>query len=195
METGKAFEQEVKRLLEHELERGKLGIIPGCTKVFHRKGYWSKDRGNEIVTDVSVEVSREVGVEPYLIWIWECKDYQGQVPVGDVEEFHGKLEQIGLHKTKGTIACRNGFQKSARSYAEAMGIGLARILPSGSIIRLLEAVRKVTKEHIVFGLTEPETKRIESMFYGLSSSGRGVIDIGDLIAVEIGGKSQSPHLL
>jgi len=187
MQSGEALEREVKRRLEYEISQGDLGINPQLTKVFLHKGYWSRSREKPITMDVSVELYRRGATEPYLVWIWECKDYQHRVPVDDVEEFHTKLEQIGLHKTKGTVVSRNGFQESAVKVAEAYGIGLARILPDGSVIRLIEAYVEptVSREFVVFGLTQPDTTQLTTMFYGLSSSGRGVTEVRHLIALEV----------
>jgi len=185
MKKGKLFETKLKQLLEGELNRGDLGIAAGSARVFTRKSYPSRDRGRPIVADVSLELYRQGAKEPFFVWVWECKDYNRPVPVDDIEEFHAKLEQIGLHKTKGTVACRNGFQKGAISYARAKGIGLARVLPNGSIIRLLEAIRTVSKYSIDLGLTKPDTQQLESMFYGLSSLGQGVMSFSDMVLVEI----------
>lgn len=185
MEKGKAFETTLKQLLEGELNRGDLGVKGGSAKVFARKSYPSADRGRSIVMDVSLELYRQGTEKPFFVWVWESKDYKRQVPIDDIEEFHAKLEQIGLHKTKGTVACRNGFQKGAINYARAKGIGLARVLPEGSIIRLLEAIRTVSKYSIELGLTEPNTQQLESMFYGLSSLGQGVMSLSNMVLVEI----------
>lgn len=185
MEKGKALELQVKESLEVELSQDHLGISKNATKVYHRKSYYSSDRGSEIEIDVSLEVFRLNANEPFLIWVWECKDYHHSVPVGDIEEFHSKLEQIGLHKTKGTVACRHGFQKGAISFAKTKAIGLARILPDGSIIRLRESAQTVTKSFIDLGLIERDSKKLESMFYGLSSSGYGFIDFGEMISFEL----------
>jgi hypothetical protein len=187
MQAGGAFEQEVKELLEYYINQGDFGVNPQLARVFFHKGYWSRAREKPITMDVSVELYRQGATDPYLVWIWECKDYQHRVPVDDVEEFHTKLEQIGLHKTKGTIVCRNGFQESAVRVAEAYGISLARILPDGSIVRLMEAEVEptISKDFVVFGLTQPDTEQLTTIVYGLSSSGKGVTEIGDLIGLEI----------
>jgi hypothetical protein len=37
------------------------------------------------------------------VWVFECKDYTGRVPVDDGEEFHAKLQQSGEDNTKGTF--------------------------------------------------------------------------------------------
>jgi len=183
MDKGKALELQVKESLEIELAQGRLNIPQDAVKVYHRKSYYSSARRSEIEIDVSLEVSRPDAVQPFFIWARECKDYHHSVPVGDIEEFHSKIEQIGLHK--GTVACRHEFQKGAIRFAEAKRIGLARILPDGSIIRLREAAQTVTKSFIEFGLIESDSEKLESMFYGLSSSGCGFIDFSEMISFEL----------
>ena len=36
-------------------------------------------------------------------WHWPDGPMSGRIPVDDVEELHGKLEQIGVHRVKGTL--------------------------------------------------------------------------------------------
>lgn len=184
MKTGKTFEKELKNALEYELNQGILGIDPQQTKVFLNKSYYSKSRKKPIKTDVSLEVYIQGADEPYFIWIWECKDYQKQVPVDDIEEFHAKLEQIAIHKTKGTVVCRNGFQASAITYAKDMSISLARMLANGSIIRCTMDLNNISAEAVLFGLAHEDTQHLSSMFYGLSSSGNGVETIKEFIELE-----------
>lgn len=189
MNTGTAFEISIFEELQSELKSGRLGFSPDHAKAFHQKGYWSKDRAKELIVDVSLELYRTGSFKPFLVWAWECKDYQQRVPVNDVEEFHAKLEQIGLHRTKGTLVCRNGFQQGALSYAEAKGIGLAYVR-CGNIVRLLESADALTYEEVAFGLTHPESTRLCSLFYGLSTNGSGVLMMSDLIKEEIGNATQ-----
>ena len=184
--TGQTLEREIEGYLKYELNRGELGIDQKYAHVFRHKGYHSSLRGKPIIVDVSLELYRPGAKEPYFIWIWECKDYAKSVPVDDIEEFHGKIEQLGMHKIKGTIACRNGFQTAASSVARGWGIGLVRLLPDGSIIRLLEAVRTVSIELALFGLTERRTENLESMFYGITSDGDAPLKMADLIEIELG---------
>jgi hypothetical protein len=185
MRSGEALEIQVKRMLEFELEEGKLGLAPGNAQIFHHKAYFSKDRDSEIIFDIVIEVRRPGASEPWLVWIWECKDEGRRVAVDEVEEFASKLQQIGVHGVKGTIASRNGFQLGAVQYAQSKHIGLLRQLADGSIIRLLEAVRTVSDASVLFGLTHPDTRNLCSMTYGLSSSGAGVDGFHDLVQIEL----------
>jgi len=187
MSTGQSFEQEVEDYLNRALRKGDLGIDPDHAQVFRHKGYYSSLRDKPITVDVSLELCRPGATEPYFIWIWECKGYARPVPVDDVEEFHAKLEQLGMHRIKGTIACRNGFQEGAIRVARSWGIGLVRLLPNGTIIRLLEAERTISMNLALFGLTESETRYLESMFYGITSDGHAPINMEDLIRFELRG--------
>lgn len=185
---GESFEIEVKKRLEEELQSGKLGIMPECAKVFHRRGYYSQQRNKSIIVDVAIELYRPGMNEPYLLWVWECKDYTHRVPVDDVEEFHAKIEQIGQHNTKATIVCRNGFQESALTYARNMRIGLARMVPDGSIFRFQEAARPsgISKQLTESMLTQESTEVfLSSFFFGILSSGKGTNSLSEMIISEI----------
>lgn len=183
--TGQRFETEIEGFLRAELKRGRLGLNKKHAKVFRNKGYHSSLRGKPIVVDVSLELTRPGASEPYFIWIFECKDYGNRVPVGDVEVFHAKLEQLGMHRIKGTIACRNGFQRGAVDAARGWGIGLLRMCPAGSVIRLSEVVRAVSAELTVFGLTERDTANLESTFHGMTADGSTVSGMQELIRHEV----------
>ena len=185
MKSGESLELQIKRLLEDQISTGALGLDPIYAKVFHKKAYYSKDRGKDIIFDVVIEITRPGAKNPWMIWIWECKDLVGRVPVDDVEEFASKLQQVGVHGVKGTIASRNGFQAGAVEYAKSKKLGLLRLLPDGSTIRLLEAVRRLTDKKVEFGLTHPNSENLTSLSFGLSTSGIGVDSFSDLVEVEL----------
>src|SRR5438270_12347073 len=113
MKAGAGFEQQVYEAVKQHVNGKLLGLLPDACHVFHNKAYYSRDRLSEIVTDVSIEVRMPDTADAHIIWIWECKDYSRLVHVGDVEEFHAKLQQIGADRTKGTIVTRLGFQEAA----------------------------------------------------------------------------------
>src|SRR5947209_8535809 len=126
MKRGYQLEKDVKKAVEKLVRSGRLGLDPKCCKVFLNKGYYSKDRNSNIIVDVSIELIPPGTTIPSLIWVWECKDYAGSIPVDDIEEFHAKLEQIAADKTKGTIITTGQFQESTIQYALSKGIGLTR---------------------------------------------------------------------
>jgi len=183
MASGSEFELRVKCLIESELNRGELGLDPQLARVHLHRAYWSQARHSSICVDFAIEVRRRNAQEPCLVWVWECKDYKGRVPVDDVEEFHSKLEQIGMHK--GTIACVNGFQEGAVRLAESWHIGLVRILPDESVTRLVEAFALPTRGSVLYGLVQHETETLTTMFYGLTTKGEPTTDARELVALEL----------
>ena len=185
MATGRDFEVRVKGLLERELNRRNLGLDPQMARVHLHPSYPSQARGNSIVIDVALELYRRGADQPYFIWVWECKDYARRVPVDDVEEFHAKLEQIRVHKVKGTIASTHGFQEGAVRLAESWGIGLARILPDGSIITLVEMAALPTRRSVLYGLIEEDAEKLTTLFYGLATNGQPTTDVAQLVSWEL----------
>jgi hypothetical protein len=135
---GDAFEASVYEALAEQLRSEQLCVAPKHAKIFRKKAYHSRDRQADITTDVSIEVFLPGRERPTLVWVFECKDYAGSVPVDDVEEFHSKLQQIGEDNTKGTFVTSGALQKSALTYAESKKIGVVRLLPSAQLIVLLE---------------------------------------------------------
>jgi len=137
-QRGDAFEQRVFDALTDELNNERLCASPKHAKIFQRKAYHSRDRGSDIITDISIEVFLPNRSKPSFIWIFECKDYSGSIPVDDVEEFHAKIQQISEDNTKGTIVTSGALQRAARSYAQAKGIGIIRLLPGNQVEVLME---------------------------------------------------------
>lgn len=134
---GDSLESQTLNILQNELTEGRLGIYPSAGKIFHKKGYYSKDREKNIVVDISIEVWLPNAESYSLLWVCECKNYGHSVPVDDVEEFKSKLDQIAGKNVKGVIAAKNSFQRGAVTYAKNQGIGLIRIMPADQVSWLM----------------------------------------------------------
>lgn len=186
MAKGTAYEIEVAYAVEAELAQGNLGLDPALATVRRKPSYFSRDRGKDIIFDVSIEVCRKGVSVPYWVWVWECKNYGHKVPVDDAEEFHAKLEQVGADRTKGTMITPIGFDTGTIEYARSKGIGLWRYIPQGGLVSLLEDRRGVAEEDILRALTTPETTgfRFYGSFYGLTCDGKLTTDQDELIQVE-----------
>lgn len=135
---GDDFEKRVYDALADELRNERLCASPKSAQIFRKKAYHSKDRDSDIITDVSIEVFLPGRQRPSLVWVFECKDYSGSVPVNDVEEFHAKLQQIGEDNTKGSFVTSGALQSSALAFARSKGIGVIRLLPSGQVQHFIE---------------------------------------------------------
>jgi len=187
MNKGLAYELGAAELAEKELNNGNLGLDPNQAKVLRKPAYYSRDRQKTIIFDVSIEVFRRGGNDPYLIWIWDCKNYRHRVPVDDVEEFSAKLSQVGTHKTKGTIITPHGFEEGAFEFARSKGIGLWRWIPEGSLVYCMDDIETASDGEIEAGLTvfEMHGFRYYGDFYGLTSDGILSTDLLKLLQHEL----------
>ena len=180
------YENEVADWVAAELAAGSLGLIPGPAVVRRRPAYFSRDRGKDIVFDVSIEVSRRDAATPYLVHIWECKNYTHPVPVDDVEEFHAKLSQVGVNRTKGTMVTPVGFASGGVAFAESKGIGLWRFVPPGSVTLIMEDANGASAADVVRGLTtaDPAAFRDFGGFYAMTTAGQFTTDMPELMRAE-----------
>ena len=191
MHKGTSYENAAANLAEAELNNGNLGIDPSCAIVRRKPKYYSRDRKSEITFDVSIELCRKMtpasSPNPYLIWIWECKNYRHQVPVDDVEEFHSKLNQVGAVRTKGTMITPIGFDNGVLEFARSKGIGLWRWIPAGSIVSLMEDELDPSDSDIERGLTISNTTGFRSFgnLYALTCSGVMSTDLFIVLQNEI----------
>ena len=178
MNTGKDFELKALEALTHALNTNSLGLLPDSCKIFHRKGYYSRDRRSEIVTDISIELYLPGASTWSILWVWECKDYQTRIPVDDVEEFWAKLNQIGGANVKGGIVTSGVLQAGALNYAKSKGIAVVRLLPDNQITHILARSRPGPQlspaeiaqrelERATRALTEPEFVSDRKEFFAL----------------------------
>lgn len=130
---GNAFEDRVFEIIARELNGDRLGLSPYQAKIFRKKAYFSRERKSNIIVDIAIEIWPPNAKNYSLLWVCECKDYGGTIPVNDVEEFKAKLDQIGGKNIKGVIASPNAFQQGALNYAQSNGIGVVRILPDSQV--------------------------------------------------------------
>jgi Zn-dependent peptidase ImmA (M78 family) len=118
--------------LQEEINADRFWAKKSNCKVFWKKGYHSKDRGGNIVFDVSIEVYLPGAREYSTLVLVECKNYAHSVPVDDVEEFFTKVQQVAAANAKAVVANTASFQSGARAFAKSKGIGLMRCFESGS---------------------------------------------------------------
>lgn len=133
VKKGDKFENEVLSHLKKELEDDRLHVSGRRSKIFGKKGYYSRDREKNIITDISIETFLPDATDYSLLTVIECKDYEGTVPVDDIEEFHSKVQQIAGDNVKAIFATKSALQKGALTYAKSKKIGVIRYLPSDQI--------------------------------------------------------------
>jgi hypothetical protein len=76
---GTAFEDRVFAALDQQLRDDDLRLSPKSAQIFKKKGYYSRDRDDEIVVDISIEVWLPKADRWSLLLVCECKDYRGAV--------------------------------------------------------------------------------------------------------------------
>jgi hypothetical protein len=118
-----------------ELAQHRLGLAPEMCRLYRGKGYHSRDRGNDIIVDISIEVWQAAAETWSLLWVYECKDYSGSVSVGKVEEFKAKLDQISSANRKGILVLTGQLQDGALNYAKTHGIAIVRMPADGPVVQ------------------------------------------------------------
>lgn len=126
------------------LESGKFSVSGNYWEIFHQKEYYSDHRKANIRVDVSVEFRRTATSPPSFFVFIECKDYAGPVPVGDVEEFYAKTQQISGVNVKGILFTRVGLQEGAFNCAKSYGMAVVRLLHDDDLQWMIER----TNQHL-----------------------------------------------
>jgi len=124
--AGNLLEKNIYTLLQGEISSDRFWAKESCCKLFRRKGYYSKDRGTEIIFDVAIEIYLPGAQEFSAVVLVECKNYSHTVPVDDVEEFFAKVQQVGAANSKAILASTAPFQSGTLAFAKSKGIGLLR---------------------------------------------------------------------
>jgi hypothetical protein len=127
--SGANFEDKAFTTLRSLLEAESLGLVPRNCEIRRHPQYFSKDRGSMITFDISIEVRIGQGDDYCFLWLWECKDYSGTIPVNDVEEFFSKVTQVCGVNAKAGLITSAALQKSAIAFARAKGMSVVRLLP------------------------------------------------------------------
>jgi hypothetical protein len=125
-EKGVQLEDEIFSFFSGEIEEGRFFAKKECCRIFQKKGYYSKDRGKEIVFDISIEITLPGQKTHSILVLLECKNYSHKVPVDDVEEFYAKAQQISGANIKAIVVTTDAFQEGAFNFARSKGIGLLR---------------------------------------------------------------------
>lgn len=125
--NGNKLEAQVYDLLQKLINNDSFLTSAKTSKVFRKKGYFSNKRKDEIIFDVTIEVTFPLANKYSNLYVFECKNLNQKVSVDDIEEFGSKLNQVGEHNTKGILVTTVGFERGCLEIAKAEGIGLVRI--------------------------------------------------------------------
>jgi Zn-dependent peptidase ImmA (M78 family) len=133
IQKGNEFETRVFLIFSKLLSDGELFMRSEGSAIYQKKGYYSKDRQNDIIVDISIETFLKDASNYSILTVIECKDYNKLIPVDDIEEFKSKLDQITGKNVKGIMVSRYGFAEGTLKYAKSQGIALVRLLDSNKV--------------------------------------------------------------
>lgn len=177
-EKGDLLEVAIEQIFQEMLRTGEFWGRPEYCSIHRRKGYYSKDRGGDIIFDVSIEFKYPGAGNFSTLTLIECKNYKHAVPVDDVEEFFAKAEQVAAANSKLVLASSAAFQKSAISYARSKGIGLIRYLGPSNFKWVLHRSpsaasmpQQPIEDELLEGLVQPDYKSSQFDFCMLTPKG------------------------
>jgi Zn-dependent peptidase ImmA (M78 family) len=133
IQKGNEFEDRVFFIFSKLLSNDELFIRKEGSVIYQKKGYYSKDRKDNIICDISIESFIKDANKYSMLIVIECKNYKKLIPVDDIEEFKAKLDQIAGKNVKGIMVSRAGFAEGTLKYAAALGIALVRLSDSNEI--------------------------------------------------------------
>ncbi|MCJ1887499.1 ImmA/IrrE family metallo-endopeptidase [Pseudomonas sp. LA21] len=176
---GDEFEEQVFQFLTGEVQKGRFLFRPEYCRVFRKKGYYSRDREDFIVFDISLEVFLPGLEKPSILVLIECKNYSGTVPVGEIEEFGFKISQVSGVNVKGIFASASAFQSGTFNIARNKGFGLLRYFNQAEFRwdlprTLLTGARSANsrkRAEIEYALTEPRFQPAVYSVYSVTPYG------------------------
>ena len=137
IKKGNTFENKVFEYIQKELSNDRLHVLGRRSQAYQKRGYYSRDRQSEIITDISIETFLPDASDYSLLTIIECKDYNSTISVDDIEEFHSKVQQIAGDNVKAIFVTSAALQRGALNYAKSKGIGIIRYLPDNQVKMIL----------------------------------------------------------
>lgn len=147
VKKGDKFEEISFGIIKKVIKNRDLGIIPEQCTVFKKKKYFSVDRKSDIIFDLSIEVIPKGAKKPVLIFLIECKDYGHKIPVNELEEFYGKVQQIRDSQVKSVFITTNTFQSGAYNYANSKNIMLITVNETLSHSIILHKTNRFIEEN------------------------------------------------
>lgn len=177
---GDRFEELVFEFLSREINEGRFyAFRPECCKIFRKKGYYSRDREDFIIFDISVEVFLPGFETPSLLVLIECKNYSGKVPVGDIEEFGSKIRQVAGFNAKGIFASASAFQSGTFNIARNRGFGVLRYFDQSefrwelprALLTGARSARARKRAEIEYALTQTDFRPTVYSAYAVTPAG------------------------
>ncbi|WP_319411963.1 ImmA/IrrE family metallo-endopeptidase [uncultured Cohaesibacter sp.] len=144
--------------------------------------YYSKVREGNVEFDVVIELRAEGRVDPHMYVVFECKNYEGNVPESEINDFTQKLGDIFKHSSKGIIVVKSGLQSGAEKSARNRGVGIVKFDESGLDIIADRKGGIYLEREFVEGQIFPKKRNSKSLKFSAFFEGQFLSSVGHLLA-------------
>lgn len=149
VKRGDLFEKRSFEIITSALKEQRLGIHSDCCRVYRKQSYYSRLRESNIVFDLSIEVWPPNAERFHLLYLIECKDYSGLVPVSDIEEFIAKIQQVAGYNVKGVFITTGDVQEGGLKLLQNLNFMYIKVTDDQVNIILHNKVRnKIIQEDL-----------------------------------------------
>nr|WP_321484274.1 restriction endonuclease [uncultured Cohaesibacter sp.] len=186
VEKGNKLEKELYDYLCEQKSRGDdvYGVysFKRC-KIRMKPKYYSKVREDDVEFDVVIELRAEGRDDPHMYAVFECKNYDGNVPESELNDFTQKLGDIFKHSAKGIIVVRSGLQSGAEKSARNRGVGIAKFDEGGLDVIADRKGGMHLEREFVEGQLFPRKRNTKSLKFSAFFDGQFLSSAGHLLAV------------
>jgi Zn-dependent peptidase ImmA (M78 family) len=134
VKKGDLLEDKFYEYLLDQQRRGELVYdveSPETCKIFKKKKYFCMEREADVEFDIVIEIYRKNSDEPFYRIIFECKNYNANIPESCVTDFSDKIGRIFKHGAKGVMVVSSGLQSGADNIARKRSMGIAKFDETG----------------------------------------------------------------
>jgi Zn-dependent peptidase ImmA (M78 family) len=143
---GDLFEEQAFKIIQSAIADKRLGLHSDCCRTFQKKPYYSSAREGNIIFDMSIEVWPPDADRCHLLYLIECKDYSGTVPVSDIEEFIAKMQQVAGYFVKGVFMTTGDVQQGGLNLLKNKNMMLIKV-DAGNPSFMLYHISRNQQEH------------------------------------------------
>lgn len=165
---GDLFEARVYDILQSAINENRLALSPECCHLRPKAPYYSNDRKADIIFDLSIEVTPPGTDQIHILYLIECKNYGGRVPVSDVEEFISKIQQVAGLYVKGVFVTTTDLQEGGYNLLKSKNMMWIKVNVDNTDIILYNKQRNQPdqSDYAVFSLSEEleKLKEINDLF-------------------------------
>lgn len=178
---GDLFEAKAYEILDSAIKENRLGLSQECCHLKPKAPYFSKDRQSNIIFDMSLEVIPPGTDQCHILYLIECKDYSGPIPVKEVESFIAKIQQVAGLYVKGVFMTTTDIQEGGYNLLKSKNIMWIKVVGDTGDIRLYNKRRKTADQSDyavhTFEVELNKLKEINDLYSAEEITSRGDWDV------------------